>query len=478
MRHRIIRRRRPARLDHQVAGSENQSQASPDQSTAAAAATADSGKTASPNATATEVSPAADVATASSKTDESKVVGSATGTESNPAVAPQSPPAADIAATVNPPTDTAPASMAPAATARVPEPTPPVNAVPPPLPTPAVGNAAVPPPSTGISAAAVIPMPAGLSQGNAAGSGTAVAPGAATGSPIPPQAAMPTESVPLGRLVPSKSTVLLKFDAGAGQWGRVPSGEAVMSNEQLLVLPTYRPTIALSAGLTLQVPAETLLELKPPDARGISTVKLVYGRLVVLTAGKGGTQLGLELGGQSGVVSFVDADATLGVEVIRHFPAGANPETEQPEVTANLYGARGHLEWTPVGGTTTALGGMQMLSLNPTGGLVTATTLPNMPKWIEPEQLWPLDAQASDFLAQSLQDEKPLSVALREMVDHRKVENKSLGAQCLAMLDEFEPLVAAFGDSEQRPMWPVEIVSVKEALRAAPDRQRKFTRLA
>jgi hypothetical protein len=107
---------------------------------------------------------------------------------------------------------------------------------------------------------------------------------------------------------------------------------------------------------------------------------------------------------------------------------------------------------------------MQMLSLNPTGGLVTAATLPNMPKWIEPEQLWPLDAQASDFLAQSLQDDKPLPVALREMVDHRKVENKSLGAQCLALLDEFEPLVAAFGDSEQRPMWPVEIVSVKEAL--------------
>ena len=152
------------------------------------------------------------------------------------------------------------------------------------------------------------------------------------------------------------------------------------------------------------------------------------------------------------------------MEVSRHFPAGANPEVELPQVVANLYGARGHLEWTPVGGTTTALGAMQMLSLNPIGGLVTASPLPNMPKWIEPEQLSPLDARASEFLAQSLQDEKQLSVALREMVDHRQVEIKSLGAQCLAMLDEFEPLVAAFNDPESRPMWPVEIASVKEAL--------------
>src|SRR5262249_55674867 len=92
------------------------------------------------------------------------------------------------------------------------------------------------------------------------------------------------------------------------------------------------------------------------------------------------------------------------------------------------------------------------------------TTAAAMPKWIEPEQLRPLDVQASDFLAQSLQDDKPLPVVLQEMVEHRKVEYKSLGAQCLALLDDFEPLVAAFNDPDQRPMWPVEIASVKAAL--------------
>jgi hypothetical protein len=238
----------------------------------------------------------------------------------------------------------------------------------------------------------------------------------------------------------------------------------VTADEPLLVLPTYRPTIALLAGLTLQVPPETLLELKAPDVRGIPSIKLVYGRLVVMTVGKAGAKLGLDLGGINGVISFVDADATLGVEVHRHLAAGSNPEVEEPRVMADVYAARGHLEWNPVGGATIVLNGPQLLVLDPTNPNAGPTASPTMPKWIEPEQLWPLDAQASEFLAQSLQDPKQLPIVLHEMVDHRKVEIKSLGAQCLALLDDFEPLVAAFSDPDQRPVWPVEIASVKESL--------------
>jgi hypothetical protein len=282
-------------------------------------------------------------------------------------------------------------------------------------------------------------------------------------------------NTPMGRLVPSKSTVLLAFDASSGneKWVRVPSGASVLANEPLLVLPTYRPTITLSAGLTLQVPPETEFELKEPDARGIPTVQLIYGRLVVMTVAKAGAQLRLEFGGINGVVTFDDAEATLGVEVRHSFPAGVNPEIETPKATVELYAVRGHLEWTPTGGAATGLSAMQMLSLGVGNTTAAPIPLPNMPKWIEPEQLRALDSQASEFLAQSLQDPKPLSVALREMVDHRKVELKSLGAQCLALLGEFDPLVAAFNDPDQRPMWPIEIVSVKAALARGPNSAAK-----
>jgi hypothetical protein len=374
----------------------------------------------------------------------------------------------DAGATVNPlANDTA---SLPAATANVgsTDHTPPMDSsrTPPPLPTPVAGDGSVAPIPPQANRSVATDSPQTMPAPGVPMPGDTTVPG-----PLPPVVdtsgppAVPAiDNVQVGRLLPSKSTVLLKFDAASGQWVRVPSGAAVTAGEQLLVLPTYRPTITLSVGLTLQVPAETLLEFKPPDVRGIPTVKLIYGRLVAMTVAKPGAQLGLDLGGISGVISFVDSDAMLGVEVHRSFSAGTNPETEELHITAELYAARGHLEWAPVGGVVTDLTAMQLLSLNRADATANPTAAPSMPKWIEPEQLWPLDVQASDFLAQSLQDDKPLPVALREMVDHRKVEIKSLGAQCLALLDEFEPLVAAFSDPDQRPMWPVEIASVKAAL--------------
>jgi hypothetical protein len=375
----------------------------------------------------------------------------------------QNPPATDTATTLNPSTDHTPPTNVTNVTAT--DHAPPMDAnMPSPLPAPIGSDVAVAPTQPAVSRPSSMdlsrPVPSDVPMPDAT-TGPRALPAVDT---IQPPATSANNNAPLGRVVPSKGTVLLKFDAVSGTWVRVPSGEAVTTNEQLLVLPTYRPTITLSAGLTLQVPAETLLDLKPPDIRGIPTVKLIYGRLVVLTAGKAGAQLSLDLGGINGVVSFVDAEATLGVEVIRHFPAGVNPEIEEPQITAKLYATRGKLEWTPIVGATIALNAMQTLSLNPTGAAANPTATPNMPKWIDPEQLGPLEAQASDFLAQSLQDDKPLPVALREMVDHRKVEFKSMGAQCLALLDEFEPLVAAFSDSYQRPMWKDEIISVKAAL--------------
>ncbi|HZZ29901.1 MAG TPA: hypothetical protein VFE46_18030 [Pirellulales bacterium] len=273
------------------------------------------------------------------------------------------------------------------------------------------------------------------------------------------------DNTPLGRLLPSKDVVLLKFDNTSNLWTRVASGAAVTSGEKLLVLPTYRPTITLSAGITLQIPDETLVQLESSNAQDMTSVKLIFGRLAAITTGKAGSQIRLDVGGVKGVVTFVDGDATLGVEVHHSYPPGANPEVETALTAADLYAARGHLEWTAADGTVTKLTAPQRWELSAVPvQAATLTTALNIPKWIDVEQLRSFDFQASEYLAQSLKDDKPLLVALDEMVNHRKQEYKAMGAQCLAMLDEFEPLVSTFSDPDQRAMWPVEIASVKAAL--------------
>ena len=268
--------------------------------------------------------------------------------------------------------------------------------------------------------------------------------------------------MPLGRFLPGKTVVLLKFDPAAQQWNRLPSGAPLYSGDQLLVPPTFRPTITLSAGLTLQVLPQTLLQLQPPDAQGVPGIKVMYGRLVALTTGKTGTRIRLTVGSASGTATFSDVDATLGLEVRRYFAAGTNPEAEDSHVLADLYAASGHFEWTPTGGNAITLTAPQRwtMSDNPVDAAPAAAANP-IPKWINsPEPLNSLDENVSEVMAGSLEGGKQLSQVLQEMAGNRRVEFRSIGAQCLGLLEDFQPLVMAFRDESQRTMWPMEIASI------------------
>jgi hypothetical protein len=288
---------------------------------------------------------------------------------------------------------------------------------------------------------------------------------ATVGNPV-----SPVEEKPLGRfLLTNQNVVLLRYDSVTSQWLRLPGGAAVSAGDQLLVLPNYRPTLVLSAGITIEIPPETLFQLEPADAAGVPGVKLSFGRLVVMTTGKAGAQLRLDVSSAGGTVTFVDADARLAVEVRRWLPPGSNPEVIEPHVAANLYAASGQVQWTGADGAITMLKTSQRLSIGASAGenagqAVAAT----LPKWVSPEQLNSTDASCAETLAASLDNNKPLIIALREMAStsNRRVEQRAFAAKCLALLDDFEMLVAMFGDATQKAMWQQggEIASAKAAL--------------
>jgi hypothetical protein len=296
---------------------------------------------------------------------------------------------------------------------------------------------------------------------------------AATTNPVPPQPAPGVDDKPLGRFLPAKDLVLLRYDNLTKQWLRLPSatGAALTGGDQLLVLPNYRPTLALMAGITVQIPPETLLELEPVDASGVPGIKIVYGRIVAMTTGKAGAELRLDLGIASGKVTFVDADAILALEVRRSLPVGANPEATDPLTAVDLYAADGQLQWTSTDGAIATLKAPQhwMLPVNPPdNGAAGAQAQINLPKWIHPESLTPNDARCAELLAADLENNKPLLIALREMAARPQVEQHAFAAQCLALLDEFDPLVSALGDVDRKSKWPADIATLKAALTHGP----------
>jgi hypothetical protein len=264
---------------------------------------------------------------------------------------------------------------------------------------------------------------------------------------------------------------LLRLDRKKNEWTRLPAvGAPLSAGDMLLVLPTFRPTVTLSAGITLQIPSETLLELMAADADGAPGVKLHSGRLIVMTSGQTGSRLRLDLGTVSGEATFADADAILAVEVRRYHVPGADPEAQEPRIAADLYAASGKVDWTGADGKSSTITAPQrvVLAAHP-GDPATAGTEKQIPKWVGSEQMLPLNALAADALFATISDEsQPLLLELRQMADHRRVERRSIAAQCMAMLDEFEPLIRALGDENERGIWLALISDFHAALARGP----------
>ncbi len=271
---------------------------------------------------------------------------------------------------------------------------------------------------------------------------------------------------PVGRFL-TDPNVLLRLN-GAGEWERVEQGATLTAGDRLLVLPTYRPSITLSGGLTLQVLGETMVELLPSDANGVARLRMPYGRLVLMTAGKPDVAIHLLLGGQEGTAKFVDANSTLAAEVRPFLPAGANPEQEKAYVAVDLFVPSGQIDWHQKGSAEPKqIMGPGHVLLGTAYPYVAADE-PELPAWIVAEKLGGLDEMASGDMNRALSDgsrnKRPVALTIRELAEHRRVELKYFGARSLALMDEFDFFIPAFNDNDQRAVWPRQIESLRAAL--------------
>ena len=109
----------------------------------------------------------------------------------------------------------------------------------------------------------------------------------------------------------SPTGILLRQDSQTGQWMRVAPRATLAAGDRLLSLPTYRPAIALTSGITVHVGGGTSIDLLAPDASGTPGIEVQYGRLVLqggVDQGEAGNRLRLKLGDQVTAVTFANAD--------------------------------------------------------------------------------------------------------------------------------------------------------------------------
>src|SRR5262249_34102332 len=128
-----------------------------------------------------------------------------------------------------------------------------------------------------------------------------------------------------------------------GLWYAKQPQEILTAGERMVVLPPYRPQIALPSAVTLTFSGEGALKMDEPGEKSLPRATIDYGRVIGSTPGRPGAQVELTLAGITGVVTLVDADSVLAVKVGRWVPPGTDPEAAEGVAVVELYNANGRV---------------------------------------------------------------------------------------------------------------------------------------
>jgi len=270
-----------------------------------------------------------------------------------------------------------------------------------------------------------------------------------------PEAPGPPVRVEVGHVRPSDQHFLVGLIASSGEWHRLPDRTKLAANDQLRVLPTFRPEIVLAPGVQVVFAGPSSAMPLPPSEQGEPGLSVDFGRAFVATAGVAGARIHLDLGGHRGVATFADAASEMAIDVRRYLPPGADPEQEPVQIVARIFTTAGRVEWQDTDAPTTVPidAGQVTVMLGDTSETVAAGELP---AWMRNEDLQDVDRSASATLVTFLTEGRPITLSLSERTEDRRSEVRSLARRCLAYLGTNEHLVKEFGDSRQRSYWAPE----------------------
>ena len=231
------------------------------------------------------------------------------------------------------------------------------------------------------------PMPEGSLPG-------ILAPSAPEG-PAPPTER--SEQISLGRLA-SDRQLLLQYDSASEAWNRVTMQTAIQPEHPLLALPTYRPVVAFSAGVTAQLVGPLQAELHPLGGDQMPMLEVAYGRLIMQTLGQAGSRIRLALGGRLGTMTFAEADTGVALYVYRPAMLGSDPESGASPLVADLWVTRGSVIWQTDGGQPVNVGTSSHISLGSAAPEPPEPKPDAVPAWIHEDQTILIDKRDSAVL--------------------------------------------------------------------------------
>lgn len=273
------------------------------------------------------------------------------------------------------------------------------------------------------------------------------------------------DAVPVGLFVSNKE-VLLRVHPKTGVWHRLANEASVFAQDRLMSLPAFRPRLALTGRTTLELVGATAITLLGPDGAKPAGIALEFGQALAKADDAAGASLRLVVGDHSGVCRFADADSVVAVEA-SHARAIGDPETQPGPIVASLYVVSGTVAWhDDLSGKVVKVAAGNRLGLTelPLEPAPTAQA----PRWASSDGVSPLDQRAAAVLEREAVLGRPIMLVLRELVGHRQREVRWLAMRSLALIEDYQPLLAALDDPEQFRFWADQVEQLQAAVFRGP----------
>ena len=264
----------------------------------------------------------------------------------------------------------------------------------------------------------------------------------------------------------SRQDVLARYDAKTEQWKRLQSNATLVAGNRLVTLPGFRSMMTLNNNVQVDLLGPAAVSFESERGAGSPTMVIEYGRVVMQTIGEANRTIRVRFGDRSGRITFGDAEAALALE-IRWTPVlGVDPREVAAPVSADLYAIHGQVHWE-ADADAAVLDAPKKRSL--TGVAAETSGADAIPKWSTSDPWSATEKRGAAQLDKSLVPGEPILFKLKELAASRQVEVQRLAALSSCYLGDFEPIIDALGNGNQRANWPDEVRTLSAALARGKD---------
>jgi hypothetical protein len=261
----------------------------------------------------------------------------------------------------------------------------------------------------------------------------------------------------------STGQLLVAYDAKLDSWNRLASRTGLKPGMHVRALPTYRPQILLENALQITLCGEGELIIGNPTEDGTPFLNIPYGRMMLATMSKAGNAAVLRAGEREALLTMVNADAEVALEVARFHSPGVDPTSELAHVQVTMSVTSGQVTWRGADGSEATLDAGHQLTLVDDQPPKIATEAPD-PTWTKTSSISDIDRRASATLEPLLVMDGPIEVKLEELCEDPRVEVRSLAMRGLAALDRFERIFETLKDESLKSYWAQHIEQLQQAM--------------